>query len=53
MIMDCHFGPIADPVRLASQLGERAGIVEHGLFIRIATDLVIAGSNGVQHRSKK
>jgi ribose 5-phosphate isomerase A len=53
MIMDCHFGPIADSVRLASQLGERAGIVEHGLFIRIATDLVIAGSNGVQHRSKK
>lgn len=53
MILDCHFGPIPDAVKLASQLGARAGIVEHGLFIRIATDLVIAGSSGVQHRSKK
>lgn len=52
LILDCHFGPMGDAVKLATVLGERAGIVEHGLFIGIATDLVIAGVSGVQHRSK-
>ena len=53
MILDCAFGPIADPARLAALLDERAGIVEHGLFIGLATDLVVAGSNGVVHRSRE
>jgi ribose 5-phosphate isomerase A len=53
MILDCHFGPIADPAALAKKLNERAGVVEHGLFIGAATDLVIAGASGVEHRSKK
>jgi ribose 5-phosphate isomerase A len=53
MILDAHFGPISDPPSLARKLGERAGIVEHGLFIRIATDLVIAGAKGVEHRKKE
>src|SRR3954447_5650143 len=42
LILDCQFGPIADPGKLAIALNERAGIVEHGMFIGIATDLVIA-----------
>jgi ribose 5-phosphate isomerase A len=52
MILDCHFGPMGDAVKLATILSERAGIVEHGLFIGIATDLVIAGAGGVQHKQK-
>jgi ribose 5-phosphate isomerase A len=52
IIMDCHFGPMGDAVRLATVLSERAGIVEHGLFIGMATDLVIAGASGVQHQQK-
>jgi ribose 5-phosphate isomerase A len=52
MILDCQFGPIGDVQKLAMVLNDRAGIVEHGLFIGIATDLVIAGSNGVEHRHK-
>jgi ribose 5-phosphate isomerase A len=52
MILDCHFGPIGDVQRLATVLNDRAGIVEHGLFIGIATDLVIAGRNGVEHKYK-
>jgi ribose 5-phosphate isomerase A len=52
MILDCAFGPIADPVRLAGLLGERAGIIEHGLFIGLATDLVVAGSDGIHHRTR-
>ena len=49
MILDCAFGPIADPARLAAALAARAGIVEHGLFIGLATDLIVAGPAGIQH----
>lgn len=52
MILDCHFGPIADARQLAAALSARAGIVEHGLFIDVATDLIIAGANGIQHRTR-
>src|SRR5262245_33399717 len=47
MILDCHFGPIAAARALAEALNARAGIVEHGLFIGLATDLIIAGVNGI------
>ena len=52
MILDCHFGPIADAPKLAAALNSRAGIVEHGLFIDLATDLIVAGASGVQHRTR-
>jgi ribose 5-phosphate isomerase A len=49
MIFDCDFGPIADPANLATTLGARAGIVEHGLFIGIANDVIVASESGVRH----
>lgn len=49
LILDCHFGPISDPVRLALRLKERAGIVEHGLFLALATDVVVASNQGIRH----
>jgi ribose 5-phosphate isomerase A len=49
MILDSRFGPIADPAGLATVLGARAGIVEHGLFVGIASDMFVAGSTGVRH----
>jgi ribose 5-phosphate isomerase A len=52
MILDCRFGPIADARRLAQALESRAGIVEHGLFLGLATDLIVAGSGGVVHRAR-
>ena len=52
-ILDCHFGPIADAQDLASRLDARAGIVEHGLFIGLATDLVVAGEQGIEIRSRE
>jgi ribose 5-phosphate isomerase A len=51
-ILDCAFGPIADPARLAALLDRRAGIVEHGLFLGLATDLLVAGPAGVEHRTR-
>lgn len=50
LILDCAFGPIPRPDRLADALDARAGIVEHGLFLGLATDLVVAGAGGVTHR---
>jgi ribose 5-phosphate isomerase A len=49
LILDCQFEPISDPAQLAARLNERAGIVEHGLFLGLATDVIIAGAQGVRH----
>jgi ribose 5-phosphate isomerase A len=50
-ILDCTFPPIADPARLSTQLSRRAGIVEHGLFLGLATDLIVANAEGVELRT--
>ncbi len=49
LILDCHFGPIADPAALAAQIKARAGIVEHGMFLGLATDVIVAGPEGLRH----
>jgi ribose 5-phosphate isomerase A len=48
-ILDADFGPIADPAMLARELDRRTGIVEHGLFLEMTTDLLVAGEDGVEH----
>lgn len=53
LILDSSFGSIPDPRALALKLGGRAGIVEHGLFLGIATDLIVAGENGLRHLQRK
>ncbi len=52
LILDCQFGPIEDPECIASALERRAGIVEHGLFIDLVTDLIVASPTGTQHQSR-
>jgi ribose 5-phosphate isomerase A len=49
LILDCTFGPIADPAALAADLSARAAIVEHGLFLGLTDDLVVAGPDGIRH----
>jgi ribose 5-phosphate isomerase A len=49
LILDCVFGPIAQPAALAAQLSARAGIAGHGLFLGLATDVICAGAEGVRH----
>ncbi len=39
---------IADPGALARVLSGRPGIVEHGLFLDMATDVIIAGAGGIR-----
>ena len=49
LILDCQFGPLLQPAELAAKLNARTGIVEHGLFLGLATDLIVAGAEGVRH----
>lgn len=48
-ILDCAFGPIEDPAGLSSLLAERTGIVAHGIFLGLATDVIVAGASGMLH----
>jgi ribose 5-phosphate isomerase A len=52
LVLLARFGPIAAPAPLAERLAARAGIVEHGLFLGLATDLIIAGPGGIEHRTR-
>lgn len=52
IILDCRFGPIRDPRALAGELEGRAGIVGHGLFLGLATDLFVGGPAGVRHQRR-
>lgn len=49
-VLDCAFGPLEHPEALAARLESRAGIVGHGLFIGLTSELVMAGAGGVEHR---
>ncbi len=48
LILDCAFGPIRDPHALAARIDGVVGVVEHGLFLGMATRALIAGSTGIQ-----
>jgi ribose 5-phosphate isomerase A len=54
LIYDCRFPDgIADPEALEVSLALRPGVVETGLFLGMATAVVIAGSGGVQVRQRE
>ena len=46
VIYDCPLGAIGDPAALGRALSDIPGVVEHGLFVGIATTLIIAGPDG-------
>jgi len=47
-IYDCSFGAIDDPEMLSQRLSNIPGVVEHGLFIDLATVIFVAGAEGVR-----
>ncbi len=47
-ILDSDFGPINDPHHLAAELSTRAGIFDHGLFLGLVHDIIVAGQDGVR-----
>jgi ribose 5-phosphate isomerase A len=48
-ILDCAVGPIADAAALARTLEGRAGVVAHGLFLGLASEVIVGAENGVRH----
>jgi ribose 5-phosphate isomerase A len=52
LILDCAFSPIPKPAELAERIRTRAGVVEHGLFLGLATDLIVAGKDGIRHMTR-
>ena len=53
LIIDADFGPISEPLLLAHELKHRTGIVEHGLFVNLATDVIIAYDSGILHKTNE
>ena len=47
-VLDCNFGPIADAEALARELGRRAGILGHGLFLGLVDEVFVAGPSGLR-----
>jgi ribose 5-phosphate isomerase A len=51
-ILDASFGRIPDAKALSMALHSIPGVVEHGLFIGMATTAIIAGTNGIRTLNK-
>jgi ribose 5-phosphate isomerase A len=47
-VLDCAFGPMANPKDVAHQLDHVIGAVEHGLFLGFARGAFIGGPDGVK-----
>ena len=47
-IFDCHYGEIMDPAGVADAIKSMTGVVEHGLFLGLASVAIIAGPSGAQ-----
>ena len=51
-ILDCRFGPIADPEAVAAAIRAVPGVVEHGLFLDFAAIAYVAGPGHVEVLSR-
>jgi ribose 5-phosphate isomerase A len=49
IILDCHFAEIANPRQLALEVKAYPGVVEHGFFLAMATEAIVATSTGIKH----
>jgi len=47
-VMDCAFGPIANPKEIAHHLDHVVGAVEHGLFLGLTKEVIVGGRDGVK-----
>jgi ribose 5-phosphate isomerase A len=47
-ILDCRFGPLADPAGIERNIAMTVGTVESGLFVRRSSMVVVASPSGVE-----
>jgi ribose 5-phosphate isomerase A len=52
-ILDCVYGPIQSPKELQRQLDSTVGVMEHGLFIGMASQVIIGGPDGIKLLQRK
>lgn len=48
LILDCWFEEIEDPFRLGQTIIAQPGIVEHGFFLNMATEAIVATDKGIE-----
>jgi ribose 5-phosphate isomerase A len=53
LLVDLACGPLADPATAAATLDRISGIVDHGLFLGIATVVYLAGPEGVRRLARR
>ena len=46
LILDCHLEAIADPISLAPRFNAIPGVVENGLFVGIASEMIVGHADG-------
>jgi ribose 5-phosphate isomerase A len=51
-ILDCACGPIEEPEETAAEIRGVVGVVEHGLFLGMASMVLVAGEDGVTELSE-
>jgi ribose 5-phosphate isomerase A len=49
LILDSQFGPITQPDDLNERLNARVGVVEHGLFLGLASEVIVASASGIRY----
>jgi ribose 5-phosphate isomerase A len=52
LIIDASFGRIHDPRALSDALHAIPGVVEHGLFLGMASVAILAGTDGIETLSR-
>jgi len=52
-ILDADFGPISDASQLSRSLDARAGIMAHGLFIDLVSDVIVAEADRIRNLDRK
>ena len=52
LTLDCGFGTIADPAALERSIRTLVGVIDCGLFVGLATQVILAGDSGVRHLTR-
>jgi len=47
-ILDCGFAPMADPARLEAEINRVPGVMENGLFIGLASEVIVARGGSIE-----
>jgi ribose 5-phosphate isomerase A len=53
IILDCHFAEIANPAELGQIIIAQPGVVEHGFFLGMATEAIVATETGIERFARK